>query len=71
MRNAELGRGMSASGVAALLRGCPRFTHEIVVLAERFVIGIIPGTIVLPPRYAFGVRLPLRIWRAVCPRVRA
>ena len=26
-----------------------------------FVVGIVPGTIILSPRYAFGVRLPLRI----------
>ena len=52
------------SGVAALLRGCPRFTNEIAVLLWRFVIGIMPGTIVLSPRYALGARLPLRIWRA-------
>ena len=26
-----------------------------------FAVGIVPGTIILSPRYAFGVRLPLRI----------
>ena len=56
------------SGVAALLRGCPRFVHELAVLVGRFVVGIMPGTIVLSPRYALGARLPLRIWRAVCTR---